>query len=125
MTCLLDTHVILWWLEGSDELSEEAKGVIVDPAHRMLISTASMWEINIKMGIGKLRVNKNYAEILVADGFEILDMQLPHVMKILELPSIHNDPFDRILIGKAMVEQATIISRDKKITQYPVDFILA
>lgn len=117
--------MILWWLEGPDELSEEAKGVIVDPTHRILISTASVWEINIKMGIGKLKVNKNYAEILVADGFEILDIQLAHVMKILELPSIHNDPFDRILIGQAAVEQATIISRDKKITQYPVNFILA
>lgn len=125
MTYLLDTHIILWWLEDSHELRHETKSLIMNPEHRMLISTASIWEINIKIGIGKLKVSKEYTDILVNDGFEVLDIQLSHTMKVLELPGFHGDPFDRILIAQAMIEEATLVTRDKKITQYPVSFMLA
>ncbi len=125
MIYLLDTHIILWWLEDSIELTQEAKSLIMNPEHRMLISTASLWEINIKTGIGKLKISSEYADILVNDGFEVLDIQLPHTMKILELPDIHSDPFDRILIAQAIIEKATLVTRDKIITKYPVNFTLA
>jgi len=125
MTFILDTHIILWWLEDSHELRHETKSLIMNPENRILISTASIWEINIKMGIGKLKVSNEYANILIDDGFEILDIQLPHVMKVLELPDIHGDPFDRILIAQTMIEEATLVTRDKNITQFPIRFMLA
>ncbi|HHP7242425.1 MAG TPA: type II toxin-antitoxin system VapC family toxin [Cyclobacteriaceae bacterium] len=125
MTFILDTHIILWWLEDSHELRHETKSLIMNPENRIWISTASIWEINIKMGIGKLKISNEYANILIDDGFEILDIQLPHVMKVLELPDIHGDPFDRILIAQTMIEEATLVTRDKNITQYPIGFMLA
>lgn len=125
MTFILDTRIILWWLEDSHELRHETKSLIMNPENRILISTASIWEINIKIGIGKLNVSNEYANILIDDGLEILDIQLPHVMKVLELPDIHGDPFDRILIAQTMIEVATLVTRDKNITQYPISFMLA
>lgn len=108
-------------MAGAPELSEQEKQLIENRQNRLLISAASLWEINIKTAIGKLKIAPDYVEILREDGFEMLEINWFHTQKILYLPTIHNDPFDRMLIAQAITENAKLVTRDKWIKKYPYD----
>lgn len=104
MNALLDTHTFLWWVADAPQLSDPAKNFIANPNNKIFFSVASAWEIIIKVGIGKLNIPEepnNYINSRVTDNrFEILQIELPHVLKVAHLPDLHRDPFDRIMISK-------------------------
>lgn len=125
MNLLLDTHVLLWWLDDNPTLSKEARVVISEPTNIVFISAAVIWEIRIKQSLGKLKIPKNFMTELEAQPFETLDITPEHAHKIISLSNYHRDPFDRMLIAQAIVERFTLITRDKNIMKYKVPCIEA
>jgi PIN domain nuclease of toxin-antitoxin system len=125
---LLDTNALLWWLAGSDRVTERAREVIEDPRQDVYVSAASAWEIAIKVGIGKLAVPADVATWLPVElehnRFQPLPISLRHAVAIEALPRHHADPFDRMLIAQAIAEGMTIITGDETFTAYDVRTIL-
>ena len=119
MDYLLDTHIVLCWLDNSSKLSDDVKEIITDPTNTIAISVASFQEINIKRSIGKLTIQADYAKYLT-DDFDIRAIELTHVMGVNELPDAHKDPFDRLIIALAVAEKLTLITEDYKFKDYPV-----
>ena len=124
MRLLLDTHVLLWFVEGDARLSEVAREAIGDPANERWVSVASAWEIAIKTSLGKLRIDGDLKEWLVrvrrAARIEWLSIDPRHVVGVAALPWHHRDPFDRLLIAQARTEGMTLVSADEKMTAYDV-----
>lgn len=120
MTYLLDTHVILWWLTDPKNISPKARKAISDKEEKVIISSASCWEMAIKKGIGRLKFPTNILEILTAEGFEVIPITANESLSVAELPLIHQDPFDRLLIVQAKLNDMVLITRDNTIMQYPV-----
>ncbi len=118
MRILLDTHVYLWWLEDSSNLSPSVASAIAT-ADQVFVSTASIWEATIKSGIGKLSVDIDQliAEI-VSNGFQELPVNMQHVAALARLPAIHKDPFDRMLLAQAISEPLRLLSADKILASY-------
>ena len=119
MNLLLDTHALLWWLNG-DPLAPEARIAVADPSNRVCVSSASIWEIAIKQSIGKLEVEGSIAAAAIEDRFEPLPVTFEHAEAVPRLPSHHRDPFDRLLIAQAQVEALTIVTRNARIPTYDV-----
>jgi len=117
MRCLLDTQILIWWFDSSPKLSSEFKDFI-ESSDDKFVSVISFWEIMIKMKLGKLRLKKSIDFILGHMEFKILDVNLEHVLAIGELPNIHKDPFDRMLIAQTMVEDLILLTADRKIKKY-------
>lgn len=107
MKVLLDTHALLWWLSDSDRLGESAREIIADPAHDILVSIVSLWEIAIKIRIGKLDADMNdILAAIPAEGFSLLQIQPKHLHILMSLPLHHRDLFDHLLIAQAQAERA-------------------
>jgi PIN domain nuclease of toxin-antitoxin system len=125
---LLDTHAFLWWAsEHGARLSERAREVLTDGATSVAFSMASVWEIAIKAGGGRM-ILPDAAERYVPDrirhhGFELLAIELSHTFRAGALPIIHRDPFDRILIAQAQIEGIPILTADPAISRYDVETI--
>jgi PIN domain nuclease of toxin-antitoxin system len=120
MNLLLDTHVLLWWLADSNELSATHRAAIADPRNGVWVSAASVWEIAIKKRLGKLDAPGDLLEVLPASGFEQLAIRWEHAEALTRLPDHHRDPFDRILIAQAITERLTFATRDPMAEGYPV-----
>lgn len=123
MKLLLDTHALLWWLGDDGRLGRQARDLIADPSNDALVSTVSLWEISVKVRIGKL--DADVAEIgdaVVRDGFRLLDIRLAHLCALGGLPRYpdHRDPFDHLLIAQALAEDAAFASEDRHVGRYPV-----
>ena len=125
MNLLLDTHTVLWWLSDDPALSETARAAIADPENTVFLSAVVVWEIRIKQGIGKLDLPDDFGEVLDRQRFGELPVTVDHAQTIAELPAVHRDPFDRMLVAQAMVEHMVIVTRDKSIADYDVDVIVA
>jgi PIN domain nuclease of toxin-antitoxin system len=125
MTLLLDTHVLLWWLDDPGRLSKAARRAIRDGANPVYVSAAVAWEISIKKALGKLEAPDDLEEVLEANRFRALPITIPHTMALRSLPDHHRDPFDRILIAQALHEGFRLVSRDSAIAKYPVPQIVA
>ena len=125
MRLLLDTHVLLWWLSDEEKLSSEARDAIADPENTIYLSAVVVWEIRIKEAIGKLSLPDAFIETLARQAFVELPITVEHADEISRLPDIHRDPFDRLLIAQAVVEDLTIITRDSVIPDYPVRIVSA
>jgi PIN domain nuclease of toxin-antitoxin system len=114
----------LWYTTADPKLSGTAKSLILDPAHEMLISPASYWEIAIKVSIGKLTLHQPYEDFIDAClnkyAFTILPVEPKHTAGVIGLPFHHKDPFDRLLIAQAMVENIPIVSSDTILDDYPI-----
>ncbi|WP_326684736.1 type II toxin-antitoxin system VapC family toxin [Streptomyces microflavus] len=119
MRLLLDTHVILWWLEDSDELSDRVKDLL-DTEPTVHLSAVSAWEIAIKQSLGKLDGPDDLAERVRDSQFTSLPITAGHGMRAGRLPALHRDTFDRILVAQAQIEGMTVVTRDKWIPQYDV-----
>ncbi len=123
MDLLLDTHILLWFLNGDKRLSTVSKKLINNKKNNKYISIASLWEISIKIGLKKLEFDgdtKEISELIYNNNFEILPITVNHTIKYEKLDFIHRDPFDRILISQAMVEGLIIITKDLNIKEYNV-----
>ncbi|MGD1973882.1 MAG: type II toxin-antitoxin system VapC family toxin [Desulfobacterales bacterium] len=125
MNLLLDTHVLLWWLDANPSLSEKATETIADGNNLVLISSAAIWEIRIKEALGKLEIPSNFQRVLERQPFEMLAITAEHAHAVGDLPAHHCDPFDRMLIAQAKVERLTIVTRDAIIKQYKIPIIQA
>ena len=125
MNLLLDTHVLLWWLDDNPTLSSEARAAISESTNIVFVSATVIWEIRIKQSLGKLKIPKNFREVLEIQPFEMLDITPEHAHKISSLANYHRDPFDRMLIAQAMVERFTLITRDENIMKYKISIIKA
>jgi len=125
MKYLLDTHVLLWWLNDDQTLSQKARNIISDGKNVIFVSAAIIWEIRIKEALGKLKIPKNFKEVLAKESFLNLAITSEHAHAIQQLPAIHRDPFDRILIAQAKIEKMTLISRDQKIMKYQIPVLTA
>lgn len=120
MKYLLDTHVILWWLDTPEKISDKAKEMIQDRTNSVFLSSVSFWEMSIKQSLGRLTIPKNIIEVLTSEGFQILPLTAEEGLSVSDLPFIHHDPFDRMLIMQAKLNNLIFISSDKKIKEYPV-----
>ncbi len=127
MNVILDTHTFLWAVTDDRRLSETARAVIGDGANQVFLSAASMWEIVLKAGAGKLHVAGGAARFLENEirrnRLSPLPIQLAHILRVTSLPSIHKDPFDRLLIAQAQVENLPLVTSDSEIARYPVQVI--
>jgi PIN domain nuclease of toxin-antitoxin system len=121
----LDTHVVLWWLSDPGELAAEATQLIANGGNVVLLSAAVVWEIEIKQALGKLDVPKGFERLLAAQLFTELPVRIDHAHAVRRLPSIHRDPFDRILVARAMSEEATVVTRDRVFSAYRVPTVRA
>lgn len=127
MELLLDTHALIWFFSGETKLSDSARNLIEDINNIKYISVASAWEMAIKQSKGKLTLSiplDDYIQekIKLAD-FQLLNIKLSHLKVISQLPFYHNDPFDRLLIAQAMVENISIISQDSMFNSYTIHVI--
>lgn len=125
MNLLLDTHVLLWWVDDPAQLSEAARAAIRDGANVVYVSAAMAWEIVIKKTLGKLDAPDNLDEVLRECRFTPLPITVPHVLAVRSLAMHHRDPFDRMLVAQARTEEMTVVTRDAKVLQYAVPNIVA
>lgn len=123
MTLLLDTHVLLWWLSG-DDLTPEAADAIADPDNVVYVSAVTTWEISIKQALGRLSVEGDL-DGAIAEDFEPLTITHEHARLAGELPAYHRDPFDRMLVAQARVEELTLVTRDEPLRRYGVTVLAA
>jgi PIN domain nuclease of toxin-antitoxin system len=120
---LLDTHVVLWWLDDPAKLSEKARQAIRHADNRVYVSAAAVWEMGIKKSLGRLDIPANLPDVLRGDNIEVLDVNIHHALSVADLPILHQDPFDRMQIVQANLEGLTILTRDERIQQYDVSWI--
>lgn len=122
MRILLDTHLLLWWLADSPELSALARQIISDRDNTIFLSAVSLWEIWLKVSLGKLRVPDDFDAKVSDESFESLPLTAAHARQIGSLPWHHRDPFDRILVAQAKSDNLILLTADNHITQYG-DFV--
>lgn len=119
MRLLLDTHVLLWWLADDRKLSKEARTMISDANHQVLVSAATVWEIAIKAGLGRIEIELDDLEDAIPkSGFEPLPISVQHAVRVGRLPGIHRDPFDRMLVAQAGVEELRLVTHDRVFERY-------
>ena len=126
MNLLLDTHTLIWLLEGDEKLSLNALNAIQNPANTCFVSSASLWEISIKISISKLEMSITFQELsrlIWENGIEILPTEFEHFLTISTLPFHHKDPFDRIIIAQSLVEQMAIVGKDEHFEAYGLSLI--
>lgn len=127
MKLLADTHTFLWFIEGDPQLSPTVRQLIQDPINEIWISTASIWEIAIKVSLGKLSLltpekpfEVHLTEQLLQNGFNLLPIALDHIFLMANLPFHHRDPFDRIIAAQSLVETMPLLSIDAVMDPYGV-----
>jgi PIN domain nuclease of toxin-antitoxin system len=121
MTLLVDTHLLIWAAAMPDRLSPEARTLLTDPDHDLVFSAASLWEISIKLGLGRddFRVDPRLLRRgLIANGYRELPVTGAHPLELERLPAHHRDPFDRILVCQARVEGITLLTSDETVARY-------
>ena len=120
----LDTHTFLWFISVDPALSERARNCIEDDANALMFSAASVWEIAIKVSLGKLTFDAPYTSLLrdrlETNGIELMNLIIEHCDAVMTLPFHHRDPFDRLLIAQALVEDLSVVSADRAFDSYPV-----
>jgi PIN domain nuclease of toxin-antitoxin system len=120
---LLDTHALIWFLEGDDQLSKKAKQIMENSENELFVSAVSLWEMAIKISIKKLNLTQpldNIIENLTHESIHILPIDIPSILEIQNLPFYHKDPFDRLLIAQALLDNYVIISIETIFDDYNV-----
>ena len=126
MRYLLDTHAIIWYVRRTPNLPLRMEEIIDNDDNRVYVSSASLWEIAIKANLGKLNLNSTFDEFLDTvrnTDFEILQIKDGYLKRLSLLPTIHEDPFDRLLIATALAENLTVITADENVRKYNVPWI--
>ena len=122
MRLLLDTHILLWAAGAPDRLSEKAVALLTDVSNELLFSAASVWEIVIKSGLGRddFRVDaRQLRTALLVNGYQELPVSSLHALTLADLPTLHKDPFDRILLAQAIRDELTLVTADSALAAYP------
>ena len=117
MQLLLDTHILIWFINGDVQLTEDLRGNIKNLKNQCYVSIASIWEIAIKTRLGKLNLNISFdilKAILITNQIQLLPISFEHTQQLLSLPLHHTDPFNRLIIAQAVYENMVIVSKDAK-----------
>jgi PIN domain nuclease of toxin-antitoxin system len=124
MRLLLDTHTFLWFILDEPQLSSTARALIADPRNQIDVSPATYWEIAIKIRLDKYKLPEPFQEFMerqiALNRFNILHVEPRHAAPLTTLPFHHKDPFDRLLVAQAMVEQIPLVSNDTVLDAYPI-----
>ena len=124
MQLLLDTHSFIWWSINSEKLSLTGQDLLFDRNNRLFLNVASVWEMQIKLQLGKLQLNPSLQELIknqiTINNLEILSIDLAHIWTLATLIHYHKDPFDRLLISQSITEIMPILSIDEIFDRYPV-----
>ena len=123
MNYLIDTHILIWFIEGDEKLSQNAQELITNPVNNIYISQASLWEMTIKISIGKLSLSISLSDLelfLSSNQFQILETRFRHYEILQYLPFHHQDPFDRLIIAQAKAEDYILITSDNRFKLYDV-----
>jgi PIN domain nuclease of toxin-antitoxin system len=127
MRLLLDTHTFIWWSECPERLPDNVAEAIGNGDVDVFLSTASVWEMQIKIGLGKLRLSKPLKTVVeeqcAANRIEVLPVLLHHLWALDQLERIHGDHFDRLLVAQAIVEDLVFVTRDRLLERYPVNVL--
>ncbi|MEW5866545.1 MAG: type II toxin-antitoxin system VapC family toxin [Bacillota bacterium] len=127
MRALLDTHTFLWWVTGDPHLSPRVFDIISNGQNELFLSAASGWEIAIKARLGRLQLPGSpesfVSRQLAINAIDVLPIQMSHALHVYDLPDYHRDPFDRLLISQAQLEDLPILTVDAEIARYPVSVI--
>ncbi len=118
MRLLLDTNVLLWWLADDPRLAEQAHEAIGNVDNVVYVSAVTMWEIVIKRSLGKLELPDNWAEVVAKQPLRRLPVTWDHALRVAQLPLVHRDPFDRLLVAQAIEEEFVLVTGDKLLAQY-------
>ncbi len=125
MNVLLDTHAFLWAITGDEQLSKTARETFLNPASSLFFSAVSMWEICIKISLGKLSLKRGWLKKiqneLMINAVQWLPIEMSHCAEFTKLPFHHRDPFDRMLIAQARVEDFQVLSRDVRLSAYDIE----
>lgn len=124
MNFLLDTHSFIWFIEDNPSLSAQARIIIEEPSNDLLLSIASVWEMAIKVSLGKLQIRQSFDRFipdqLMLNNINLLDITISHTLHVATLPFHHRDPFDRLLIAQSLIEGIPLISIDTLFDTYGV-----
>ena len=127
MKLLLDTHIFIWWADQPEKLSTAALSALEDEANELLLSVASVWEMQIKIQLGKLKLSLPLKELIRSqqetNELTLLPVALTHVLALDALPLHHKDPFDRLLIAQSTEEDLTLVSADSQFSAYPAKLL--
>jgi PIN domain nuclease of toxin-antitoxin system len=127
MNLLLDTHTFLWWAAEPAKLSPNADSALHDTANTLYLSVASIWEMQIKLQLGKLTLSKPLPDLIQnqqhANGLRLLAIEPAYIYSLADLPQHHKDPFDRLIIAQALAESMTVVGADGKFSAYPVSLL--
>ena len=127
MRLLLDTHIFIWWADQQECLSATALSALNDEANELILSVASVWEMQIKVQLRKLKLSLPIEELIETqvetNDLRILPLALPHVLALDALPFHHKDPFDRLLIAQSICEDVTLVSVDPEFPAYSVKLL--
>ena len=127
MRVLLDTHTFIWWDTAPSQLSSRALLLCQDASSQLVLSVASVWEMAIKIQLGKLRLGKPLADMISeqqrTNHIELLPVALAHALAVETLPPVHKDPFDRLLVAQAQVEGISLLSRDPVFASYLISVV--
>ena len=125
MIVLVDAHALLWWSNDDAKLSEPARRTIMDPSHAVLVSAATIWEIEVKRVAGRVEAPEHILEEVERTGFDVIPLTAADAVAAANLPQHHRDPFDRLLIAQALRLDAVVISRDRAFAAYGIHRLLA
>lgn len=120
MLLLLDTHAFLWWNADDAALGPVARSAIADGDNIVFVSAATAWEIATKRASGKLAASGDIAEWMRKNGFDEIAIEVEHAVLAAELPQHHADPFDRLLVAQATIEELTLVTSDPEVAKYDV-----
>lgn len=123
MNYLLDTNALIWYLLGNDKITTKLLDTIHSNKNNVYFSSVNIIEISLKVSVGKLKIDDAYLNYLQKSPFIELQLNSTHALKLQSLPFLHKDPFDRLLIAQAKVENLTIITRDKIFKDYEVNIL--
>lgn len=128
MRLLLDTHAFLWSVTAPEKLSPRARRAIENGDNEIYVSAATAWEVAIKVRLGRLEpevedLERSFLEQIERHAFQPLPIQMRHALKVASLPDVHRDPFDRLLVAQAMVEDLSLATADRKLREYGVKVV--
>lgn len=124
MKLLLDTNVMLWLLASPERINSRVRDLLHDRVNDLFVSSASIWEVAIKISIGKLEIDPFWLEELINLDVKFLPIEMHHAWLVGDLPFHHRDPFDRLLVAQAQIEQATLVTSDAILSRYGVPVLL-
>ncbi len=122
MRILLDTHAFLWWVTDDEQLSRRARRIISDGNNEVFFSAASAWEIAIKSTLGRVTLPEDAERYIPKqveeNAFQVLPVRVQHALRVATLPDVHRDPFDRLLVAQALIEELAILSKNPRLAGY-------